>query len=68
MKDTKPWYLSVTIIGSVVAVGATGLRMAGFDITVADQQVLTDTALNIAAIVGSLAAVYGRVKATRKVG
>lgn len=68
MKDTKPWYLSITIIGSVVAVASTGLNMAGYELSIDDQKIITDTVLSLGTIIGSLAAIYGRTKATKKVG
>jgi hypothetical protein len=64
MEDVKHWYLSKTIWGALIAMGASTLQFAGVHIGAGDQAALGDAAVSIAGAVGSLVAVYGRVTAT----
>ena len=64
MEDTKDWYLSKTIWGALVAVGASVLQLGGLHVAVADQSAVADAATSIAGAVGGLLAVYGRLTAT----
>jgi hypothetical protein len=63
MQDSKPWYLSSSIFGSLLVVVSAALSIAKID--------LGDTpafANDIVALVGAAIAVYGRVKAVKKIG
>ena len=70
--ETKPWYLSKTIIGSVVAAGAIVAGFFGVSIDEATKSVILDqTEALIAAgfaLVGTLLAIYGRVAAKKTIG
>lgn len=68
MNETKPFYASKGIIGSLIAVAALGANLVGFEITPADQAALSDNILNGVAIVGALIAIWGRITATKKIG
>lgn len=61
-QKTKPWYLSRTIIGGIIA-GAAGV----LGLTDADAAQITDMAVSAAAVIGGALSVYGRVKATREI-
>ena len=68
MNDTKPWYLSVGVWGAVATlVGATlsMLRIEHDERFVAD---LRDWMLAAATLVGGAMALYGRVRAKRRIG
>ncbi len=64
MEDDKQWYLSKTVWGALLALGASVLQFTGIQIGGADQSTIADSAVAIAGAVGSLIAVYGRVTAT----
>ena len=64
MNQYKPWYASKTIWASLVSLAAA--IGAGFGVEI-DQQMQTtfvETALQLAAVTGSVIAVVGRVSAT----
>jgi len=68
-EGSKRWYQSTSIWGSVVA----GLSLAtakflGGPINELDQAALVETLIAIAGGVGVLWAVYGRVRATKRIG
>ncbi|MEL6920584.1 MAG: hypothetical protein AAFO77_06100 [Pseudomonadota bacterium] len=64
MEQSKPWYLSKTIWGSLIAVIAALLSGVGLDIDERSQAVLVDTILQGIAVVGSLFAIVGRLSAS----
>lgn len=67
MTDSKPWYLSKTIWGSLIAMLA-GIGSAfGLDLDVPSQANLVDAILKLVSVAGSLLAVYGRFAATRPI-
>jgi len=68
MEDVKQWYLSKTIWGALIAMGASVLQLAGVHVGAADQMALGDSAVSIAGAVGGLIAVYGRVTANSAIG
>lgn len=68
MTGSKPWYLSRTIWASVVtfitaAAGIVGLPVAGIDNTA-----LTDTLLQAIAAISGLIAIFGRLRASSRIG
>ncbi|PZU86612.1 MAG: hypothetical protein DI528_09060 [Shinella sp.] len=65
MNDLKQWYQSKTVWGALIAIAASALRLAGFELTAADQLQLADIAVSAAGTLGGLLAIYGRLKATR---
>ena len=64
MNTFKPWYLSRTIWGSIVALVAAAASAFGMEIDDATQSAFVDVALQLVAVGGSLVAVVGRVSAT----
>ena len=63
MEDAKQWFMSKTIWGALLALGASVAQMAGVHVGIADQSAIGNSAVSIAGAVGSLVAVYGRVTA-----
>lgn len=63
--DPKPWYLSKTIIGSIIAVLAT---VAGFfNVTLGPevQSQIVEVVATLGAVVGSIIAIIGRFTADK---
>ena len=65
MDDTKPWYLSRTVWGALVAIAASIGGAFGVMITQADQVEIADTVLQIVGAVGGVLALYGRLSAQK---
>ena len=65
MDDTKPWYLSRTVWGALVAIAASIGAVFGVMITEADQVEIADAALQIVGAVGGFLALYGRLSAQK---
>ncbi|MCF6321323.1 MAG: hypothetical protein L3J32_06080 [Rhizobiaceae bacterium] len=64
MIDEKPWYLSKTIWGSLIAVAAALAATAGITIDGQNQQIISDAILQVIAAAGALLSIYGRLSAT----
>jgi len=69
MEDTKPWYASTGVWGSVVAIGA-GLvgTVWGINVTEADQTAIVTGVTTIVGGIGGMIALWGRLRAKTKVG
>ncbi|MGV2123234.1 hypothetical protein ACQZ4R_09100 [Agrobacterium vitis] len=67
MNDGKPWYLSKTVWGALVAILASGLQLGGFELGVLEQGQLTDGLVALAGSVGGLVALYGRLVASHAI-
>ena len=67
MNDTISWWKSKTIWGSIIAILAGLVTMAGINIDAPLQNELADLVTALAEIIGGSLAWYGRVKATRKI-
>lgn len=65
MTDTKPWYMSRTVWGALIAIAASIGGAFGIMINEVDQAQLADTALQIVGAVGALFALYGRLAAEK---
>lgn len=65
-QDGKPWWQSRAIIGAGVAMLATAARLFAPDLDI-DTDALTDMALDLATLIGSILAVWGRAKATQPI-
>lgn len=63
--DTKRWFQSKTIWGAIVAFVASGLRLLGIDVTDLASPQLVDQILNVVSLVGTLVAIYGRIRASK---
>lgn len=67
MNDSKKWYQSKSVWGGIVALLAVLLGAFGYSIGDGDQSALIDSLSVIGGAVGSLVAIYGRVKASKRV-
>lgn len=71
MKETKPAYLSRGVIGGVVAVGAVVAGLFGYEVDADTQAVVVDQgvaiATAVATVVGGVLAIWGRIKATKRI-
>jgi hypothetical protein len=71
-KETKPWYASKTIWGAIVTIISLLLSLKGIQIDEQTKQVLIDQGTAaitaVGTFIGSIVAVYGRIKAEKKIG
>lgn len=65
MEESKPIYLSKTVIAAVIVVVATLLGPFGIDIDTGAQTELVDFLLALTTAVAGIVAIYGRVVATK---
>lgn len=68
MNNFKGVLSSKGVWGGLVVVLSVLLGMFGYTIGLEDQQALTDAVSQIGAMVGGLLAIYGRIKATKRIG
>lgn len=68
MTDLKPWYQSRAVWGALVAIAASVMRSAGLGLPEGAEGEIADAALSLAGTAGGLAALYGRIVATRPIG
>ena len=68
MEDNKSWWASKTVWGGVIALLAGILGLFGYQLLPDDQTALVDGGVSLAALVGGLIAIWGRVKASKTVG
>ena len=72
MEETKKWYKSKTIWGGIITIFSLLLSLKGIQIDEQTRQILIDqltaTASAIGTLIGSLLAIYGRIKAEKKIG
>ena len=64
----KSFLYSKTVWGGVIAVAAGALGFFGWSVSTDDQQAMIDLAVAAAGAVGGLVAIYGRVRASKKIG
>ena len=67
MNEIKPWYLSKTIWGALVSVGATLGAMAGLPVDPSGQAALTEALLQTVSAVAGIVAILGRVGADSRI-
>lgn len=67
MYPDKKWYASKTVWGGAIAVIAGIAGAFGIAVGVEDQAVIAESITAIAGAVGGLIAVYGRIKADRRI-
>ena len=65
--ETKPWYMSRTVWGALIAIAASLANAAGIEIKAGDEGELADILVSAAGTVGGLIAIYGRISARRPV-
>lgn len=70
MEESKPWYLSTTIIAALLVVIISVLSAFGVAVESiqAEQTHLADLIVQLLTAVAGLVAVYGRITAKRKIG
>lgn len=68
MNDSKPWYLSRTIIGVLISLLSKGLVALGYNPSPDIEADLVNLVLLAIGFAGDALAVYGRVKATKGIG
>ncbi len=61
--ETKGLLTSKTIWGAIIAIAATALKIAGYDIGGDTESFVND----IIALLGAAIAIYGRIKAVKKI-
>lgn len=66
MNGLKPWYLSKTMWGGLVAVAASLAGLAGVSIEPALEAEMTEAVLQAVSAVGAFLALIGRISATRR--
>lgn len=66
MIDAKPWYLSKTVWGAIVAVGASLAGLAGVHVDGGTQASLVDAAFQIVSAAGGVIALLGRISASHR--
>lgn len=64
--NEKPWYLSLGVIGSLVAIIVFGAKLFGLDLQ-SEQENLTTLLTNAAGIIAGVVALIGRLRATKTI-
>ena len=68
-EDTKPWYTSKGVLGSVMTVASIVVAMIwGVQIDAETQQTIVTQVALIVGAVGSLVSLIGRLVATKRIG
>ena len=68
MNTTKKWYMSKGVWGAVITLIAVIAQLFGYQIDPELQQQAVSQITTIIAGVGGLVALYGRIKAEKKIG
>jgi len=68
MIDTKYWYQSKTVWGSLIAILASVLQAGGFELDEGSQGNLAEGIVTLAGAIGGLLALYGRLSADKRLG
>lgn len=67
-EDTKRWWQSSSVWGGIVALSATAATAFGYQVSAADQAAAVLAIGQGVAAAGALAALIGRLIATRRIG
>ncbi len=68
MTDEKQWYQSRTVWGALVAIAASLAQIGGVDMASDLQNDLAGNLVSLSGALGGLLAIYGRMKADKRVG
>ena len=68
MEENKPWYISKTVWGGLIAVGAAVAGSFGVDIDAGTQSEIVDYIVVGVGAIGGLVAIIGRLQANKKIG
>lgn len=63
-----PWYQSRAVWGGIVSILAGGAGIAGLSLTDVEMAQAADVLTALASAIGGALAVYGRIRARRKIG
>ena len=66
--DKKSWWASRTVWGGLIALIAGVLGVFGYTLLPSDQAALIDGGSALAASLGGIIAIWGRVKASKRLG
>ena len=67
MVEGANWWQSRGVLGGIVSLVSVGLGFAGYTLSETDKELLIVTAMGIGGMAGSLVAIVGRLKATKKI-
>ena len=67
MFDDKSWWASKTVWGGLIAIIAGVLGFFGYQLLPADQTALVDCGAALAASLGGVIAIWGRVRASKMI-
>ncbi|WP_048649129.1 hypothetical protein [Nitratireductor soli] len=68
MAQSKPWYLSRTIWASLVTIVTAAAGIFGYPVAEIDGSALSDSLLQAITAISGLAAIFGRVAASSRIG
>lgn len=68
MEDVKSWLASRAVWGGIIAVLSALAGLFGYTVAETDQVALVEAIAGIGAAVGGVIAIWGRIKATKKIG
>ena len=68
MEDFKSIFSSKTVWGAIIAIVAGIAGIFGYSIGAEDQAQLAEIGVSVASMAGGLIAIFGRVKASKKIG
>ncbi len=68
MNETKPWYQSKSVWGSIITIASMVAAVAGSPVNPADQQALVTLTTTAAGAVGGILALVGRLVAKDRIG
>jgi len=66
-KEQKPWYLSKTVIASIITVVIGVVGAFGYDELASEKESLTEVVLSLATAIAGAVAIYGRLTATKQI-
>lgn len=67
--DSKSWYQSRAVWGGIVSIAFSVAGLFGHDVSgKVDQATVANALVTLGAAVGGVLAIYGRIKATTKIG
>ena len=68
MEDNKSWWMSKTVWGGIIALIAGAAGVFGYTLLPEDQAALVDGGAALAASIGGVIAIWGRVRASKQIG
>ncbi len=68
MKTSKPWYLSKTILASIITIAMAAAGLVGFPVAGIDKGALSETLIQAITAISGLLAIFGRLSAKERIG